>query len=267
MRTLFGSILLTITMLGSFESYAQNGQHSDPDQEFRAYCENKLRILERSKSQASMAIANGQFLKGLDILLGGLEQMSGQQFGDLLPMSSRLISHTLRLGLKLKYVASGNEKGIKASIVALESFYDLIFQTVQDIDYRYYRCSGWRFGCRYPRSLEFEQDMLSLVRGMLMRVNSSLALSRNWEIYPLGPTSAYLNAAEVIAGASYNELGELVYSNAYACEILDLKDIMVDLRIFNQSNQSAVASRQKFYETYNNFERVINTLGNRYRCR
>lgn len=255
-----------LTFNTSYAHVAQEGGEVDVDAEFRAYCDRTLRLLERARGQASLASQNGDFMGAVNIMITALRENSAQRYGDLNPISLRLIAHAHGLGVILKAEVARDVKGVKATAIALESFYDLIFMTAEKIDYRFYRCQSRRFGCRYSRTLEFEQNMLEMVRDMLLVVNSSLVINRG-QIFPLGPSSAYLTAAEVISGAAYAEMTQLVYGSAYACEILDLKDINVDLEAFNAANMDEWSKKQKIQDVYDGFNRIIYSISSGRTCR
>ena len=259
------AVLLGFCSLLTFNtSFAQ--ETADVDAEFRAYCERTLRLLERARGQASTASQNGDFIGAVNLMITALKDNSTQRYGDLNPITLRLITHAYDLGVMLKDEVAKDVKGVKATAIALESFYDLIFMTAEKIDYRFYRCQARRFGCRYSRTLEFEQNMLEMVRDMLLVVNSSLVLNRG-QIFPLGPSSAYLVAAEVISGAAYAEMTQLVYGSAYACEILDLKDISLDLEAFNTANMDEWSKKQKIQDVYQSFNQIIYSISSGRGCR
>ncbi len=240
---------------------------TDVDAEFRAYCDRTLRVLERARRDASLASQNGDPRAAVNFLIGGLRPYVGQRYGEVNPVVLRLIGHAHDLGTVLNQQVGRDVKGLKATAIALESFYDLIFASAERIDYRYYRCQSRRSGCRYSRTLEFERNILEMVGDMLVLANSSLVIRRGGQLFPLGPSSAYLTAAEVIASASYTELSELVYGSAYACEILELKDIWQDLMAFNQAGMSESAKRQKLYEVYGSFDEVSYRIEGGISCR
>lgn len=246
---------------------AQVEEFSGGDDEFRAYCDRTLRLLERARIQASLASQNGDFQGAVTILINGLKQNYNQRYGDLNPVSLRLISHAHDLGMLLQQEVAKDIRGTKATAIALESFYDLIFNSAERIDYRFYRCQNRRLGCRYSRTLEFERNMLDMVRDMLVLANSTLVIGRGHRLFPLGPASAYLTAAEVISGAAYTELTQLVYSTAYSCEILDLKDIWQDLISFNDANMDEISKQQKLYQVYGDFNYIIDRIGSGISCR
>ena len=264
------ALLLGLSSLVTFNTasahVAQNGTEVDADAEFRAYCDRTLRLLARARNDASNASMNGDFTGAVNKLIAGLQANSTQRYGDLNPITLRLITHAHDLGVMLKAEVAKDVKGTKATAIALESFYDLIFATAEKIDYRFYSCQSQRFGCRYSRTLAFEQNMLEMVRDMLFVVNSSLVLRRG-QIFPLGPSSAYLVAAEVVSGAAYTELTQLVYSSAYSCEILDLKDINADLERFNTSNMDEFSKKQKIQEVYHALNQIGYNISSGRTCR
>jgi hypothetical protein len=240
---------------------------TDVDAEFRAYCDRTLRVLERARQNASLASQNGDFRAAVDLLIGGLRPHVGQRYGDVNPVVLRLIGHAYGLGSVLNQEVGRDVKGLKATAIALESFYDLIFISAERIDYRYYRCQSRRLGCRYSRTLEFERNILEMVGDMLVLANSSLVIRRGGQLFPLGPSAAYLTASEVIASAGHKDLSELVYGSAYACEILELKDIWQDLTAFNQAGMSESAKRQKLYEVYGSFDEISYRIEGGITCR
>jgi hypothetical protein len=243
------------------------GPEVDVDAEFRAYCDRTLRGLERARQSASLAIQNGDFRGAVNLLIGGLRTHAGQRYGDLNPVVLRLIGHAFDLGTLLNQEVGRDVMVLKTTAIALERFYELIFDSAVRIDYRYYRCQSRRLGCRYSRTLEFERNVLEMVRDMLVLANSSLVIRRGHQLFPLGPASAYLTAAEVLAGAGYRELAELVYGSAYACEILELKDVWQDLAAFNDAGMGEPAKRQKLYEVYGSFDEISYQIEGGLSCR
>ncbi len=258
--------ILALTQLATFApSFAQEGKASGGDEEFQAFCDRTLKILERSRDQAGEQSRRGNFSGAVNSLIAGLSS-AGRTYGDQNPVTLNLIAHAHDMGTLLRQESAANIKGIKATAIALESFYDLIFDTAAKIDYQFYRCHNSRRGCRYSRTLQFENNMLSMVKDMLTLVNSNLLVTRGSQIFPLGPSSSFLVASESVTAAAYNELKDLVYGAAYACEILDLKDLADDLALFNSIPQSERVKQQKVYQVSSDMDSVINDLGNG-RCR
>ncbi|MGE3608931.1 MAG: hypothetical protein AB7I27_05045 [Bacteriovoracaceae bacterium] len=229
------------------------------DSEFRAWCGNVLRLLDRARGEAGNLSLRGDYSRAVDRLIMGLYR-SSYSYGDLNPVTVRLMQHGYTLGVTLKAQARGDIRGLKAAAIALESMYDLIANNADTIDYRYYRCAGQRRHCRYNATREFESQMLTMARDLLDLVNSNLLVSTGRQIFPVGPSSAYLKSAEVITRAAYTDLRTLVYANAYACEIADLADISRDLKVFNMSAPTEVMKKEKVYQTYYDIQEISTAL-------
>lgn len=260
MKKLMIAALALVQLATVAPSFAQSMDASGGDVEFQAFCDRTLKILERSRDQAGDQSRRGDFGGAATSLVNGLAAAS-RTYGDQNPVTLNLIAHAHDTGALLLQENAANIRGIKATTIALESFYDLIFDTAAKIDFQFYRCDRNRRGCRYSRTLQFENNMLDMVRDMLSLVNSTLLMSRGQQIFPLGPSSAYLVASESVTAAAYNELKNLVYGDAYACEILDLKDIADDLSQFNSAAQPERVKAQKVYQVFADTNDVIQSIG------
>lgn len=238
---------------------ASDSDDSDPDEEFRIYCDRILSQLQRARSASDNAVVNGRFSDAFKALKVGLKQ-SRQNYGAINPIAFNLIGHALNVGETLERTMGTDVKTVKAATIVLEGFYDLIFDTAYNLDYVYYRCSSYRRSCRHSQTLEFERNVVEMVSNMLSLSNSSLLISRNGQVFPLGPSSVYLKATEVITYAAYFELRNMVTSTSYSCEILDLKEISNDLTSFNSISSQESVRRDKIYQVYSDLNGVIYSL-------
>ena len=253
--------LLTVGTLANFNMSVAQAQveMEDQDAEFRAFCERTLRTLERARGMAANASRSGAFSESSQILIDALNQ-NIVQYGDVNPITFNLITHARNVGLMLQNTAGSDLKAIKATTIAMESFYDLIFETAHKIDYQSYRCYGPRRNCRYSRTLQFERNVLEMVTGMLSLANTDLLVSRGNQVFPIGPSNTYLKASEIIANAAHSELRQLAYGTAYSCEILDLQDMADDLTDFNRMSQTESVKRQKIYQVSSDINSIIRSL-------
>lgn len=263
----FAVLLGLCSLTGLNLAHAEVDIDPDSDAEFRDYCDQTMRGLERARWAAERAISRGDFAQALSLLLEGLRASSSYQYGDLNPVALNLVGHASALGIRLEQEVGSSIKGIKSVVIAMEGFYDLIFQTVRKIDLQYYHCGSHRRNCRYSRTLEFEQNMAEMATGMLTLVNSNLVAHRSGQVFPLGSSTSYLVASEMVAMAAYTELAQLLYGPADACEILDLKYLGLELQTFNRSSSSEMMKREKVYQVYDELNYVIASLRSSRRCR
>ena len=249
------------------EPMGQDAIEENIDSEFRAWCDRTLRGLERARFEASQLSIRGNFTGAVDRLMKGLE-LESYTYGEVNPITLNLIYYAHQLGTRLQGVSLGDLRVTKATVIALESFYDVIFRAADRIDYRYYECRSWRGrrSCSYNRTMEFEQNVLTAARDMVALVNNSLLVANNRQIFPIGSSDVYLSGAEVITGAASKELRSLIYAHAYSCEISDLEDIHQELRMFNQANQSEYAKRERLYQTYHDLEDILARIQGNYNC-
>lgn len=240
-------------------------QVEDANAEFRTWCENRLRQLDRARYEAGQFSQRGDFVKSVDKLIEGL-YFTSYSYGDLNPVTLNLMYYAHTMGTKLRETVGADVRGLKATAITLEAFYDLIQDTAAKIDYQFYSCRSIFRGCHYSRSQQFETNVFEMAQNILQLVNSNLLVSRGDQVFPLGPTQAYLTAVQIASSAAYTELRNLVYADAYSCEILDLDDTARDLEVFNSAPREEMDKREKFYQTYTQIEQVIYDLNSSNAC-
>jgi hypothetical protein len=267
-------------VLASFSSFAQvvvegdetinpptaseQFRQQNEDDEFETWCNRRLRDLDYARAQASRETLQGNYGKAASILINGLSQPVGRTFGRVNPITINLMVHAKNVGVELLNTAGNEVRGVKAASVALEAFYDLIKNAAYTVDFPYYRSNcGY---CNRVNTADFEQDVLAMVSDMLSIVNDNLLIERNQQIFPVGPSRSYLKAAEIVSQAGYREMRTLLYADAYACEILDLRDIGSHLSSFNARSTTESEKKSQIYESYYDINNVINKINGGYSC-
>jgi len=267
--------LCILCMLFGFQAMAANGPEAgrvlrnntvaQEEMSFEAWCDRKLRNLERAQREASTYSLRGNYAKSLLTLVNALKS-EVYQYGDLNPLTLNLIQYGARLGDRLIATVSQDERGVKASVIGIENFYDLIFKTASKIDYQYYYCQSYLRGCHYRRSAQFESNVFEMAKDLITLLNDTFAIKRGGVVYPVGPSTAYLNASEIILGAANRELKSLVYAESYACEILDLDMLVRGLASFNRESNSEYEKRDQLNQTYYEVESLIYRLRDTRAC-
>lgn len=255
--------------VGGFGGYPGSFEGNPRDREFYVWCDDILRNMWGFRSQASFYMRSGDYQESINVLLSGLERES-YQYGRVDPLSISLMRYAFEMGSLLNRY-NKDPQGQKATIVALESFYDLIVVTANEVDYLYYECtSGYgprgRRDCAYSRVENFETRVLQAVSDMLSLVNDSLLVERGNFVYPIGRSDIYLQAAAVVSGAADNELRKLIYAAAYSCEILDLSIISASAAGYSQPNQPAQLKAHGVGEVYHGIEYIIESMQSEYNC-
>ncbi len=249
----------------SVEKRAVVHDNQEVDAEFEAWCAQGTRALERARHQASGQIAYGQFQNAAQILVNALHSGINRPNWSVKPVTWRLMVTGAQLGNALLQNVGADTRGLKATVNAMEGIYDLIISSAYEIDRRYYftRCGF----CRGQRVRDFEERLLRMSGDLLALVNGHMAYGRAGQIFPLGPTRAYLTGAEVLSGVAYSEIAELLMANSYACELVELRELNAELAAFNRS---AVSERERvgvFYDTFYRIDDVIRELRQGRGCR
>lgn len=240
----------------SGDDQQQQNQEVDPD--FAAWCANGVRTLQRAQTVAQRQIANGQFSAAAGTLLGALQNGVARPAWNIKPITWRLMIHGQRLGSTMINAVGGDQRGVKATVNALESVYDLILNSAQEIDRSYYRT---RCGyCRARGVQAFDQRVLRMAGDLLDLVNDNMTYERGGQVFPVGPARAYLVGAQVVASGAAQEISQLVFAESLGCQIADLDDVNQDLLAFNRRQSSQPEKIQMFYDTYERLGDVISTL-------
>jgi hypothetical protein len=268
MKLTFWILALALSLQVSTSAFANNSdydQHQEVESEFEAWCAQGTRTLERARVQASGQIAYGQFGAAAQTLINALKNGVTRPNWSVKPVTWRLMNHATNLGEAMIRTVGTDTRGLKATVNAMEGMYDLIIQSANEIDRRYYftRCGF----CRGQRVRDFEDRMLRMASDMLTLVNSNMAYVRAGQVFPFGPSRSYLVASEVITGAAFGEIAELLRAESHACELVELRDLNLELASFNRSSPSEFDRVGMFQETHYRIQGVINELRSGRGCR
>jgi hypothetical protein len=258
-------ILASVSNLAhaQYEDQQQVEQGSDPA--FEAWCANGTRALQRAQRVAAGQIAYGQFGLAAQTLLGALQNGVSRPNWSVRPVTWRLMVHGQRMGAAMIQAVGNNERGIKATLNALEGVYDLVLNSAQEIDRDYYRTNcGY---CRGRGVREFEQRILRMSGELLGLVNGHLTYNRTGQVYPVGPARSYLVGAQVLASGAAGEIANLIYAESHACEIVELDDVVAELNSFNARPSSEQEKIAMFYDTFERIDGVVNELRGGRGCR
>lgn len=268
MKLTFWILALALSLQISSNAFASNGdydQHQEVESEFEAWCAQGTRTLERARNQASGQIAYGQFGPAAQTLINALKNGVTRPNWSVKPVTWRLMNHATTLGEAMLRTVGSDARGLKATVNAMEGMYDLIIQSANEIDRRYYftRCGF----CRGTRVRDFEDRMLRMAGDLLTLVNSNMAYVRAGQVFPFGPSRSYLVASEVVTGAAYSEIAELLQAESYACELVELRDLNLELASFNRSTPSEYDRVGMFQDTHFRIQSVIHELRSGRGCR
>ena len=261
MKIAFWILSLTLSLQLMAFAHADSSEFEQSQQvesEFEAWCAQGTRTLERARSQAAGQIAYGQFGSAAQTLINALKNGVARPNWSIKPVTWRLMNHATSLGEAMIRSVGSNTRGLKATVNAMEGMYDLIIQSAYEIDRRYYftRCGF----CRGQRVRDFEDRVLRMASDMLSLVNSNMAYARAGQIFPLGPSHSYLTASEVITGAAFGEIAELLYAESYSCELVELQDLNRELSSFNRSATSEYDRAGMFQDTHYRISSIVREL-------
>ena len=260
--------ILSLTLSLQLVNYAHAGSDYHQEQiesDFEAWCAQGTRTLERARSQAAGQIAYGQFGSAAQTLINALKNGVARPNWSIKPVTWRLMNHATSLGEAMVRTVGNDTRGLKATVNAMEGMYDLIIRSANEIDRRYYftRCGF----CRGQRVRDFEDRVLRMASDMLALVNSNMAHVRGGQVFPLGPSRSYLVASEVITGAAFGEIADLLYAESYSCELVELQDLNRELTSFNRSMSSEYDRAGMFQDTYYRISSIVRELRSGRGCR
>lgn len=249
------ALMMTASLL-SLTAYAQEDEFAvETDSAFEAWCAQGTRVLSRAQQQAQQQVAYGQFSAAANTLLTALNRGVTRPSWSIKPVTWKLMVHGKNMGTAMLNASGSDVRGIKATVNALESIYDLILESANEIDRPYYRSNcGY---CRGQGVEAFERRVLRMSGDLLALVNGNLTHARGGQVFPLGPSRSYLVGAEVAATGALAEISELLYAEAYACELLELEGISQELSIFNRRSASEHERVGMFYDTFGRLDDVI----------
>ncbi len=258
------TLFIALSLAPAVRAQEEETQVADPD--FSAWCDQSVRTLERARGSAARQVAYGQFAEAAATLKNALDRGIQRPAWNIRPVTWRLMLHGKALGDVLLANATDG-RSVRAAVNALESVYDLVIESANEIDRPYYRP---RCGyCRGRGVQAFDRRILRMAGDMLALVNGNMTYARRGQVFPVGPARSYLLGAETIAAGAAGEIAELVYAESYGCEIAELDDLVRELDAFNSASSTETERIWMFQDTYSRLDAVIAELragrGCRYR--
>jgi hypothetical protein len=250
--------LVMILALPQFAAHATDVGETEQDSVFEAWCAQGTRTLERARQQAAGQIAYGNFSGAAQTLLGALRTGVTRPSWSIKPVTWKLMVHARDIGTNLLSAGGNDTRGLKATVNALEALYDLILRSANEIDRPYYRrhC-GY---CQGQGVAAFELQVLRMSGDLLAVVNSNMTFARAGRVFSFGPSKSYLVGVETATGAALAEISDLLFAEAYACELMELESIQEELAYFNARQSTENERVGMFYDTYERLGDVISQL-------
>jgi|GEM_PF-2984363 len=256
------TLLLAMLTLQSI-AYAQEVNYYHPEdeqilqtrqnvgQEFEqnpisAWCDDRLRTLKRARNHASSAIYRGDYRSSVEILISGLVQASHNGYSMNPPFTQQAIDRGIKIGSTLMSYTGSQLNGMKAVSVFLESYYQFVEKVAAEIDVPFYRPGK----CGYcgTNSKSMETSLIKMTKDQLSLVNDTLIA--HGTVIPLGPSSLYLKAQEMLTYYASYDLRSSLMANAYSCQINDLMTIHDELRYFNSAPSQESEKRLMVWNIY-----------------
>lgn len=231
--------------------------------QFSVWCEDRLFILRNARTEASRAVFRGNYSLAVATLINGLEAAARDGYHTNPPLTQTLIVRGEVLGKSLLAHVSREINGVKAVNLFLENYYDLIENMAQRVDIPYF-IPGTCGYCNHRDSTEFERNLIELARMQVSLVNDALLF--NGTMIPIGPSSLYLKALEMMSYFASFDLRSSLFSNFYSCQIRSLEVIHAKLRSFNSVVTPEFAKKEMIMTIVPYVERVVSELSYTNRC-
>lgn len=270
----FAFLLINSTVIIKNASAQMRVPHELPtvemaeDNDFSIWCNDALMTLRRGQTNARHAYAVGRHSEALVIFGQTLAAyVHSPNPGVINSMTYRLIvrAHHIRSILSTQM---RSERDVRTASLFMDSMFDFILDTAQNLDLNYYRGPFGGCGRRCLRNYMQEAENLLLTTAF-DQVN--LALSNFYQEYsgrvtPVGSPRVVLKITQLLLEGAIQDLESTLAANYYACAIVNLSAAHSEIASYNANPNSLpyiVNLPQAVAHFYYN---IKNAVDNRPRC-